>query len=419
MESGIIAKWHKKEGDKVEAGELLLEIITDKATIEHSALDEGWLKKILVKENEQAAINQAIAIFTASNTESIEGYQPEGSAPVKKQAVAEPVSKDEVKEETKSKVPAGSALAQPHFAPEAPLKNYKFPFSTEPTTGKIPASPLAKKLAKENNLDLSSVKGSGPGGRVMSEDLNLAQAKGAASFSRGDAPTAIAGSYEEESLSPVQMIVASRLQASKTFIPHFYLNQNVEVSSLMRVRSELKNQNINLSFNDFIIRASALALRQHPNINSGFNSETQSIIRFKTVDISIAVSLEQGLITPIVRFADYKNLGQISGEVKDLARKARENKLAMDEFKGGSFTISNLGMYGTTSVLPVINPPQAAILGVGGISAYPKIEGGELVERHQMVLTLAGDHRVVNGEDGAKFLKTLKELIENPSILLI
>lgn len=421
MEEGVIAKWHAQEGAKVESGHVLLEITTDKATVEHNALDEGFLRKILVPEGQKASVNAPIAVFTETAEESIDGYEPEGVGPEAPKEEKKETKKEEVDKPKgeKSKESSGASFTQPHFVPEAPVENYKFPFSTEKSSGKIPASPLAKKIAKENNLDLSSVKGSGPGGRIMSEDLDLAQGKSLASFSHGKIPDIAPGSYEEQEMSPVQAIVANRLQASKTFIPHFYLNQNVDVSGLIRVRTELKNQNIKLSFNDFVIRATALALKEHPKVNSGFNSQNQTLIRFKTVDISIAVSLDEGLITPIIRFADYKNLGQISQEVKKLAQKARENKLEMQEFKGGSFTISNLGMYGTTSILPVINPPQAAILGVGGIRPVPKIENGELVEGSEMTLTLAADHRAVNGEDGALFLKTLKELLENPSVLLI
>lgn len=420
MEHGIIAKWHKKIGDKVEAGEVLLEITTDKATVEHSALDEGFLRDILIPEGSQANVNQAIAVFTEDASESIEGYQPEGQAPAEsKEEVKEGEKSQETQSPPSKEAPKPAAFSQPAFVPEPPLDSYQFPYHVDAGTSKILASPLAKKMAKEKNLDLSSIKGSGPGGRVMSEDLNLAQQKSLASFSKGESPTIASGTYDEEAMSPVQAIVADRLQAAKTFIPHFYINQDVEVSAMMRVRVELKNQNIKVSYNDFVTRACAMALKEHPKINSGFNSQNKTIIRFKTVDIAIAVSLDEGLITPIIRYADYKNLGQLSQEVKGLAKKARDGKLAMEEFKGGSFTISNLGMYGISSLLPVINPPQAAILGVGGISTFPKIENGELIEGHKMTLTLAADHRAINGEDGAKFLKTLKGLLENPSVLLI
>ena len=420
MEHGIIAKWHKKIGDKVEAGEVLLEITTDKATVEHSALDEGFLRDILIPEGSQANVNQAIAVFTEDESESIEGYQPEGQAPAEsKEKVEEDEKPQEAQSSPTSEKPQVASFSQPAFIPEPPLESYRFPYNIDVGTSKVPASPLAKKIAKEKNLDLSSIKGSGPGGRVMSEDLDLAQQKSLASFSKGESPTIASGAYDEEAMSPVQAIVADRLQAAKTFIPHFYINQDVEVSAMMRVRTELKNQNIKVSYNDFVTRACALALKEHPKINSGFNSQNKTIIRFKTIDIAIAVSLDEGLITPIIRYADYKNLGQLSQEVKGLAKKARDGKLAMEEFKGGSFTISNLGMYGISSLLPVINPPQAAILGVGGISTFPKVENGELIEGHKMSLTLAADHRAINGEDGAKFLKTLKGLLENPSVLLI
>ncbi len=420
MEEGTIAKWHIKVGEKVEAGDVLIEITTDKATVEHNALDEGWLKQVVVQEGALAQVNQPIAIFTEKEDESIEGYQPEGIG-VRKEAQKEASSNSQADHsvELKPKESSKVSFDQPLFIPEPPVKNYQFPFPKDAVHGKILATPLAKRLAKEQNLDLSSVKGSGPGGRIMKEDLNLAQNKSLTSFSLGEAPKVPSGSYEEITMSPIQAIVASRLQASKTFIPHFYLNQDIQADALMRVRLELKNQNIKLSFNDFVIRACALALKEHPKINSGFNSQNQSIIRFKTVDISIAVSLEEGLITPIIRYADYKNLGQISSEVRALALKARDNQLSMEEFKGGSFTISNVGMYGTTSVFPVINPPQAAILGVGGIREVPREENGQLITGHQMTLTLAADHRAINGEDGAKFLKTLKDLLENPAVLLI
>lgn len=417
MEQGVIAKWHKKEGDKVEAGDVLLEITTDKATVEHNALDEGFLRKILIQEGSSGNVNEPMAIFTEDESEGIDGFEVKKAPPKVEETSTEasPEKESETKKDEGNKV----SFSQPSFIPEPPVENYQFPFSSNKSFGKVLATPLAKKIAKDKNLDLSSVKGSGPGGRVMSEDLSLAQEKSLASFSHGELPNIAPGTYEEHPMSPVQAVVASRLQASKTFIPHFYLTQKIEVTNLIRVRTELKNQNIKVSFNDFVLRATALALKEHPKINSGFNSQNQTIIRFKTIDIAIAVSLEEGLITPIVRFADYKNLGQISLEVKELAKKARDNSLKMEEFKGGSFTISNLGMYGTTSILPVINPPQAAILGVGGMESVPKIENGELVEGQVMTLTLAADHRAINGEDGALFLRTLKGLLENPSVLLI
>ncbi len=422
METGVIAKWHKQEGDKVDSGDVLLEITTDKATVEHNALDEGFVRKILIQEGESAIINQPIAVFSADEKESIEGYEPEGTAP--KKVEKEPKEEDpslESKEPQKEvqTEKKGAAFSQPSFVPEPPLDRYTFPFPLNGVEGKIPASPLAKKIAKEKNLDLSTIKGSGPRGRIMSEDLDLAQTSSVTGFGQHITPKEPPGSYEEVAMSPVQQVVAERLQASKTFIPHFYLDQNINVSNLIQIRKELGSQKIKVSYNDFVVRAVALALKEHPKVNSGFNSSNQKLIRFKTIDISIAVSLEEGLITPILRYVDYKNLGQISLEIKQLAKKAREGTLAMDEFKGGSFTISNLGMYGITNVKPVINPPQAAILGVGGIEEIPLAKDGKIKIGHRMVLTLAADHRAVNGEDGARFLKTLKELLENPAILLI
>lgn len=420
MEAGVIAKWHKKEGEKVESGDVLLEVTTDKATVEHAALDDGYLRKIIVQEGSSASINQAIAIFTEEESESIEGYEPEGQKVEEEKPEEVSQKPSEEKTETNTKPQAATAnMAQPEFIPEPPLENYRFEYPQDSLTGKIMASPLAKKIAKEKGLDLSTVKGSGPGGRVMSEDVSLAQGHSAAQFGLNSAPTIAPGTYVEENLNAIQSVIASRLQSSKTFIPHFYLHQDINVTKLVELRSQLANQNIKVSYNDFVLRATALALKQHPNVNSGYNSKNNTLIRFKTVDISIAVSLEGGLITPIVRHADYKNLGQLSSEVKVLAKKARSGKLSIEEFKGGSFTISNLGMFGTTDVLPVINPPQAGILGVGGIAKIPMVIDDQILMGYQMKVTLAADHRVVNGEDGAKFLKTLRGILENPAVVLI
>ncbi len=425
MEIGVIAKWHKKEGDHIDAGEVVLEVTTDKATVEHSALDEGWLKKILVSEGEEAKVNQPIAIFTTENNESIEGYEPvgiqlEGEKPIVEEKAVEQSDTSQAKEvETPSKTKATGSMNQPAFEPTEPLKDYTFEFPGEQISKRIAASPLAKKLAKERHLDITTVKGSGPGGRVVSQDLEKAQSSGIVSFSRREVPQLPPGSYEEIPLSPVQKIVGERLQAAKALIPHFYVTQEIDADPLIKVREELKNLNVKLSFNDFIMKACALALKIHPNINSGFNTVNNTGIHFKTIDIAVAVSLDEGLITPIVRHADFKNIGEIAVEVKSLAKRARDGKLAMQEFQGGSFTVSNAGMYGITELFPVINPPQSAILGVGGIKEVARVKGSVVVPGNQISLVLAADHRSVNGAAGADFLRTLKSFLENPSGLLL
>lgn len=414
METGIIVKWRKKEGDFVKSGEALIEVATDKATVEHNALDEGYLRKILIPEGKEAIVNQALAIFTEKKEESIEGYQPEGITPV-----AQP-KKEEKKEvasapQPAKTLPSSPGISQPNFVPEPPLAHYSFGKSSD----KILASPLARKLAREKNIDLSTVKGTGPNQRITSHDIDLGQPSGLVTFGRNEIPSIAPGTYEEETLSPMRKVIGQRLQESKTFIPHFYVFQEVDAEPMVQLRAQLKNLDLSVSFNDFVVRACALALRAHPTVNSGFNSVNNTLIRFKTIDIAIAVSLEGGLITPIVRHADYKNLGELSVEMKQLAKRAREGKLEREEYTGGSFTISNLGMFGITEFTAVINPPQAAILAVGGLHDTPKVKNGEVIAGKSMRLVLSSDHRVIDGMEAAKFLKEVQKLLENPASLLI
>ncbi|MBI2743081.1 MAG: pyruvate dehydrogenase complex dihydrolipoamide acetyltransferase [Chlamydiales bacterium] len=421
MEEGTIAKWHAKEGQLVKAGDLLFEVATDKATVEHSALDEGWLRKILVKDGESAQVNQAVAIFTEKANESIDGYTPEGISKAKP-APAAPVEKIAEKPtapQAAPAAPAAGAMQQPSFVPEAPLPNYTFEGPTGVVEGHQPISPLARRLAKEKGVDLSTVKGTGPHGRIVSRDLELGQPAGAVTFGRREVPQVAPGTFEEEALTPMRKAIAKRLQESKTFIPHFYVRQEVSADALMQLREQLKAGGLKISVNDLVVRAAALSLREHPAINSGFNSTTSNIIRFKTIDISIAVSLPLGLITPIVRHADYKNLGQISSEVKQLADKARHGKLAREEYMGGSFTISNLGMYGVSDFAAIINPPQAAILAVSAAEEKAVVCDGKIVPGKTMMLTLSVDHRVIDGSDAAKFIKTIQKFMENPALLLL
>lgn len=418
MEEGTITKWRIKEGDQIKAGDVLFEVATDKATVEHNALDAGWLRKILVKDGESAIVNQAIAIFTEDKNESIDGYKPEGIITQTTASFKIPEEKEKEKPLQIQSEAAASGLQQPAFTPEPPLSNYSFKGPTGEMPERIQATPLARKLAKERGLDLSTVKGTGPNGRIRERDLDLAQPSGQVTFGRREIPTVVPGTYEEIPLSPMRKIIGQRLQEAKTFIPHFYCTQEVLVDRLVTIRNELFSAGIKVSFNDFVVRATALTLREHSNINSGFNSVTKSIINFKTVDIAIAVSVDSGLITPIIRHADYKNIGQLSLETKALAARAREGKLSREEYVGGSFTLSNLGMYGISEFSAIINPPQAAILAVAGIEERPIVKEGKIISGKQMRLTLSADHRVIDGVDAAKFLKSLQNLLENPSLLL-
>lgn len=412
QESGTIVKWHKKEGDKIKEGDLLFEVATDKATVEYNAIDEGFLRKILVQEGVHAVINAPVAILTKTQDENIAGYTPG--------EVVSPPPREEIKttapKETKLSPSPPVTFAEPVFPPEPPLEKYTFPWPTEPQ-GRPATSPLAKRLAQERNIDLTSVKGSGPGGRIMSHDLDLSQPEAVVTFARTKMPTIPPGTYEEIPMSPMRQAIAKRLQGSKTFIPHFYVQHEVNAGKLVFLREELKASGIHVTYNDLIIRAAALALRTHPNINSGYFSG--KILKFKTIDICVAVTVEGGLLTPIIRHADYKNLGQISEEIRLLVKRAKGGDLKPEEYKGGSFTISNLGMYGITDFQAVINPPQAAILAIGSILDRPIVQEGKVVPGKVLFLSLSSDHRVVDGADAAAFLVTIKKYLESPSVLLI
>lgn len=383
METGVIAKWHKKVGDKVEPGDLIIEVSTDKATVEHNALDGGYLREILVKEGDEAAVNQPIAIFTETADGKIE---KKAEAP---KEVSTP--KEEIKKEPQVQETAPSSDAR------------------------IKASPLAKKLASDKGIDLSNLEGTGPGGRIVSRDLPKegAQAKPVS------AVIVPSGTFEEEKLTPVRKVIAQRLQQAKSTIPHFYVTLEIDADPLVQFREQLSHANLKVSFNDLVVKGAALALRSHPVINSGFNDKNQTIIRFKSIDVSIAVSVESGLITPIVKQADHKSIGEISQEIRALAKKAKEGKLQPAEFQGGSFTVSNLGMYGVSEFQAIINPPQAAILAVSGIIDKPVIRKGSIVPGKTMNLTISVDHRVIDGVQAAEYLKTLQKLLENPLALVI
>ncbi len=415
MEEGTITKWRIKEGSFVKAGDILMEVATDKATVEHAAIDKGYLRKILIPAGGEAKINQPIAIFTVQETESIEGYKPEGliEEVPSVTASAEGVVTAPIAAASKKE---GATMSQPSFVPEPPLT--QFDFAGVHAQGGAPVSPYARKLAEEKNLDLSAIKGSGPHGRIVSEDLKGAPQKGIVSFAQ-TIPQTLPGTYEEEKLSPIRKVIGQRLQESKTFIPHFYVTYTIDAAPMAELRKQLAVSSIKLSVNDFVVKAASLALKQHPGINSGFNSVTQSIVRFKTVDVAVAVSLESGLITPIVRLADCKKIHEISSEIKELAARGKAGKLERHEYVGGSFTISNLGMFGATNFIGVINPPQAVILCVSGIEERPVVRHGHVVAGQQMNMTLCSDHRVIDGADAAKFLQTLKQLLENPALLLL
>ena len=387
MEEGLIVKWNKKEGDFVKSSDVLLSIGTDKATIDYNVLDEGYLRKILINENISAKVNEPIAIFSENENDDISKVlnQPDKTS----KDVEKKSKKEDLKEEVLDKLEAD-------------------------TKDRIIASPLAKRIAKEKNVDLSKIQGSGPHGRIMKRDLeNLDEKSFQKSF---DIP---AGTYVEKELSHTRKIIAKKMQDAKQNIPHFYVTQEVDVTELVEMREELKSQNINITYNDFIIRASALALNDFPKMNTGFNQEKETIMFFKTIDISFAVTVDENIMTPIIQHANLKHLGEISEEAKKLAKKARENKLLPEEFYGGSFTVSNLGMFNILSFSAIINAPQSAILAVGGILDRPVIQDGEIHFAKIMTLNLACDHRIIDGALGAKFINEIKNLLENPAVLIV
>jgi len=417
MEEGTIVKWHKKVGEAIQPGDLLIDVSTDKATVEHNALDEAFLRQVLIQEGESAQVNQPIAIVTETADESLEGFSIPKPA-VEPKSQAENVVSDLKTAESTSPIKQTAGFPLPRFIPEAPLTDYVFEFPTQQVTKKVIASPLAKKLAKDKELDLTSVKGTGPNQRILARDLEKAQ-KNAIFYSGGrQEPSVPPGTYEEIPLSPIRKVIAQRLQDSKTFIPHFYVHQIIDAEPIAALREQLKVGDLKVTVNDFIIRATALALKEHPNVNCGFNSVNQTLIQFQTIDISVAVNMSEGLITPIIRHADYKSLLELSVEMRALSNKAREGKLMPQEFKGGSFTISNLGMFGITHFEAIINPPQACILAVGAIQDVPVLKEGKVVPGKTMHLTLSVDHRVVDGAIASLFLQTLKKLLEHPAILL-
>lgn len=416
MEEGTIAKWHVKEGDFVEAGQVLLEIATDKATMEFNALDEGFLGKILVEENGMAKVNDPIAVFTESKDENFDELLKKAK-PSKEEKPSDEKPLEQ-KESTEAPAASGATFSEPAFEPEPPLEGYEFPTRRE-VGDKILASPLAKRLAKEKGIDLSTVKGSGPAGRIMERDLDLGGPDLPVTFGKSTDKLEAPGTYEEIPLTPMRKIVGKRLQESKSFIPHFYVHQTINADRLVSLREELKQNGLKVTFNDFVIRAVSLALQEYPSVNTGYNSVSQSIIQFKTIDVAVAVTVDGGLITPIIRHADHKDLGQLSAEVKQLAKRAKEQKLEPHEYKGGSFTISNLGMFGVTDFVAVINPPQSAILAVGGIDEVPIVKDKAIQIGKTMKLTLSVDHRVIDGSEAAKFIKTVQKYLESPSLLLI
>jgi pyruvate dehydrogenase E2 component (dihydrolipoamide acetyltransferase) len=409
MTEGTLVKWLKKEGDAVKSGEILAEVETDKATMDLEAFDSGILRKILVSEGTKVPVQSRIGIIGAKD-EKIDESAP--TAPASAEKAASPAAAP--KEEAPAAAPAKET---------APAPAAKTATVAAPSGGRVKASPLAKKIAADKGLSLAGLAGSGPGGRIVKVDVLNAPANGHSGGGSifGTGPVGKDGSTK---LSTMRSVIAKRLLESKTTIPHFYLEIEIDAAPMMELRAQLNDalgklpKPVKLSFNDFVLKASAEAVRRVPAVNASF--EGDAIRQFGDVQLSFAVAIAEGLITPIIPQAQNKSLIQISGEAKVLAAKAKEGKLKPEEFQGGTFTVSNLGMLGIDRFSAIINPPQAAILAVGNIVKKPVVDADDnIVVGYRQSLTLSCDHRVVDGAVGAAYLKELRELIEKPSLLLL
>ncbi|QCP85861.1 pyruvate dehydrogenase complex dihydrolipoamide acetyltransferase [Cereibacter sphaeroides] len=428
MEEGTLAKWLKKEGDEVRSGDIIAEIETDKATMEFEAVDEGILGKILIAEGTAGVkVNTPIAVLVE-----------EGES-------ADAVSSAKVPEPQEPADEAAPAQGAPKEAP-APAAKAPEAQAARSEGERVFASPLARRIAREKGIDLAAVKGSGPRGRIVKADVEGAQpsaapaAKAEAAAPKAEAPAAAAApvvspaasaasvaklfadrDYEEVTLDGMRKTIAARLSEAKQTIPHFYLRREVALDALMAFRADLnaklESRGVKLSVNDFIIKACAVALQQVPNANAVWAGDR--ILRLKPSDVAVAVAIEGGLFTPVLRDAHQKSLSALSAEMKDLAARARTKKLAPHEYQGGSFAISNLGMFGVENFDAVINPPHGSILAVGAGIRKPVVgKDGAITTATMMSMTLSVDHRVIDGALGAEFLKAIVENLENPIAML-
>jgi pyruvate dehydrogenase E2 component (dihydrolipoamide acetyltransferase) len=429
MEEGTLAKWLVKEGDTVNSGDLLAEIETDKATMEFEAVDEGTIGKILVEDgSEGVKVNTPIAVLLEDG-ESADDIDTSGDS-------EKPVPKAETEEASEEKS-SGEGAGR-----EAAASDTKAPAAPKDADGdRIFASPLARRIAAEKGLDLSQIKGSGPRGRIVKADVEGAKPAEAAETSKkapaaasqtaapapsgpsADAVTAMYQNrdYEEVTLDGMRKTIAARLTEAKQTIPHFYLRRDIKLDALLAFRSQLNKQledrGVKLSVNDFIIKASALALQAVPDANAVWAGD--KVLKLKPSDVAVAVAIEGGLFTPVLKDADMKSLSALSAEMKDLATRARDRKLSPEEYQGGSFAISNLGMFGIDNFDAVINPPHGGILAVGSGVKKPVVgEDGELTVATVMSVTMSVDHRVIDGALGAQLLEQIVQNLENPMVML-
>jgi pyruvate dehydrogenase E2 component (dihydrolipoamide acetyltransferase) len=400
MTEGNLVKWHKREGDAVKAGDVIAEIETDKATMEVEAVDEGHMGKILVPEGtEQVKVNQIIALLLEEGEDA--------SVLQHTKTEAAPVKQPETVEKTLEKKPELKVIPQAIASSES----------------RVFATPLARRIAEGAQVNLTSLVGSGPRGRIIKADVEQALAQGTTSRPTPLPSSLLSGyepSYDLITPSNMRKVIAKRLVEAKQTIPHFYVAVDCEIDALLKARQEINLHSdgaYKLSVNDFIIKACALALKRVPEANASWINE--QIYQYHTADVAVAVAIEGGLITPVIRQAETKGLIDISTEMKDLAARAKQGKLKPAEFQGGTFSLSNMGMYGVKEFSAIINPPQGCILAIGAGEERPVVKGGLLTTATIMTCTLSVDHRVVDGAVGARYLKVFKGLIENPVTMIL
>ena len=402
MTEGVVAAWHKKVGDKVKSGDLLAEIETDKATMEFESFQDGFLLHIGVETGKAAPVDSILAIL-GKEGEDISALLASGSAPVAAPS-AVPVS---VEVSTPEPVVVAAAPVTP--APVVAVSH------APATDGRTIASPLAKRLAEEKGININQVAGSGENGRIIKRDIDTYVPAAAPALASSAAGVV---SFTEEPISQMRKTIARRLSESKFTAPHFYLTMAIDMDNAIASRKAISdNSDMKVSFNDMVIKACAMALKKHPKINSSWLGDK---IRYNHhVNIGVAVAVEEGLLVPVVRFADTKGMAQISGEVKEFVAKAKSKKLQPADWEGNTFTISNLGMFGIDQFTAIVNPPDACIMAIGGISQVPVVKNGAVVPGNVMNVTLSCDHRVVDGVSGSEFLQTFKKYMENPVMMLV
>ena len=414
MEEGVIASWLKKVGDEIKSGDILAEVETDKATMELESYDDGTLLHIGIKDGESVPVNGIIAIIGEKDEDISEILNEASSDSSNKEEEKEPLVEENIdKEEEEVKNEEINKDLSDSVKEVKSTENFS-------SNGRTKVSPLAKKIALEKGIDLKNIQGSGEGGRIIKKDLESIPSEDANIPSQKiDLPKIIAEeSYDEIAVSQMRKTISKRLSESKFTAPHFYLTMEINMDNCIEGRKKInETSQVKISFNDIILKACASALRKHPMVNSSLIEN--KIRKNHHIHIGVAVAVDEGLLVPVIRFADNKTLTHISLEVKDLADKAKEKKLQPSDWEGNTFTISNLGMFGIEEFTAIINPNDSCILAVGGIKNTPVVKNGEIVPGNIMKVTMSCDHRLVDGATGAAFLKTLKELLEDPIKILV